>query len=501
MVNDTSNLITFHGLTDVGIVRDHNEDAFGFFGAGGGSLGDTGSTTIGADAIAVLSDGVGGHEAGELASAMTVASVGALLGQMALSADPEDVVSLRARIEEAMAGQNRNLRLLSKHQGQGTKNMAATVTAVWLAAGKLTLVHAGDSRLYRWRDGKLAQLSMDDTIAGRAIAEGKISEKEGRSDPNWHVLQRAMGIEEKKFGVTVASWEVRDGDAYLLCSDGLTDGMTNAQLEKGFARLDPSDLPTFGEKLIAAGNQASGKDNITVALLNVGLGWCAASRLPENRPLSKKAIMKNGIGKLGIALFAAVLIGFLCLAYSIWQTRVSTQSALLDVSEQQETLSKSSNNDFQQLRMDLAEMDEMLIKLDQKNAENQQRMNAELVSAQERQAKTFAAEQVNLRREVGSLSTKIEATIEATNQAVSAAREKADSVAGQLDGIWAQMDKQKSVIDELNSSLIRLSESQESAVMVPDSSDTEVSNKGASIVADEPKIPEPIAAPVKVLDE
>lgn len=278
--------LTFNARTDVGIVRDHNEDAFGCFFAGGESAGDAGESSPGGDLIAVLSDGVGGHECGELASNLTVAGVGALLGHMAVTENSAEPETLRARIETAVAGQNRHLCSVAGRMGQGSRSMAATLTAAWLTAGQLWMVHAGDSRLYRWRHGKLEQLSIDDTKAGYALAQGRTPEEVARAGAKWHVIERAMGVNEAEFAVTIKRFEVKDGDVYLLCSDGLTAGLSNSQLERGFDVSEPMDLSAFSERLIKVGNQASGRDNITVVLVQIGEGWSAvaASGVNSNAP-------------------------------------------------------------------------------------------------------------------------------------------------------------------------------------------------------------------------
>ena len=435
-------ITSFHGLTDVGIVRDHNEDAFGFFGAEGRSLGDTGATTSGGDVIAVLSDGVGGHDAGELASSATVAAVGALLGQLACLVDPSDVEAFRERVEPAMAGQNRNLRLLAKHRGQGKKQMAATLTSVWLAAGRINLVHAGDSRLYRLRDGKLEQLSIDDTIAGRKVAAGEISEKEGRSDPKWHVIQQAMGIEERKFGVTVQSWQVADGDTYLLCSDGLTDGLTNAQLEKGFARFDPADLAEFCERLINAGNQASGKDNITVALLTVGTGWCAASRRSENRTFFKQEVMKQNIGILNASLLALLAVAVLVLGLGLRQSRVATDTALTELAEQQIKQQAATDANFERMELGLSERSEVLLKRDMKSAAGLQELEASVQNAFEAQSAQMTKSRAYLVDALQALQVQAQG-----------AQKQTASVAGQMDGLWASLNEQREQFEALKESV------------------------------------------------
>jgi len=436
---------SFHGLTDVGIVRDHNEDAFGFFGAEGSSLGDTGASTSGGDVIAVLSDGVGGHDAGELASSATVAAVGALLGQLACLVDPSDVEAFRERVEPAMAGQNRNLRLLAKHRGQGKKQMAATLTSVWLAAGRINLVHAGDSRLYRLRDGKLEQLSIDDTIAGRKVAAGEVSEKEGRSDPKWHVIQKAMGIEERKFGVTVQSWQIADGDTYLLCSDGLTDGLTNAQLEKGFAHFDADDPAAFCERLINAGNQASGKDNITVALLTVGTGWCAASRRSENRTFFKQEVMKQNIGILNASLLALFAVAVVVLGLGLRQSSLATDTALTELTELAERQIKqkaATDANSERIKSGLSEHSEELLKLDIKFVEERQQLKASVQNEFEAQSAKMTKSRADL-----------VAALQALQVQTQGAQEQTASVAGQLVGLWASLNEQREQFAALKESV------------------------------------------------
>lgn len=433
---------SFHGLTDVGIVRDHNEDAFGFFGAEGSSLGDAGASTSGGDVIAVLSDGVGGHDAGELASSATVAAVGALLGQLACLVDPSDVEAFRERVEPAMAGQNRNLRLLAKHRGQGKKQMAATLTSVWLAAGRINLVHAGDSRLYRLRDGKLEQLSIDDTIAGRKVAAGEVSEKEGRSDPKWHVIQKAMGIEERKFGVTVQSWQVADGDTYLLCSDGLTDGLTNAQLEKGFAHFDADDPAAFCERLINAGNQASGKDNITVALLTVGTGWCAASRRSENRTFFKQEVMKQNIGILNASLLALFAVAVVVLGLGLRQSSLATDTALTELAERQIKQKAATDANSERIKSGLSEHSEELLKLDIKFVEERQQLKASVQNEFEAQSAKMTKSRADL-----------VAALQALQVQTQGAQEQTASVAGQLVGLWASLNEQREQFAALKESV------------------------------------------------
>jgi len=438
--------INFHGLTDVGIVRDHNEDAFGYFLPEGHAPGDHGHTEAGGDLIAIVSDGVGGHEAGELASNATVAGVGAVLSQIACELDPSDLDQLRPRLETAMAGLNANLRSVARHRGQGKKNMAATLTAAWLAAGRLIFVHAGDSRLYRWRGGKLEQLSIDDTKAGRAIARGRITEEQARADSSWHIIERAMGIEEAKFAVTVESFEVQDGDVYLLCSDGLTSGLNNKQLEKGFSRLKDGDLETFNHKLIEAGNQASGKDNITTALIAIGQGWTAASQTNANRNFFNDAVMQSKTPKFLVPFLCALAVGLGIALYGFFRVQQSQELAMAQLQAQQ-------GEQVAVYEARIAELDSVLMELE-----------AELQKERESFATKMSRQWTTFEKQMEQqIESWVDATAESLNEygeameatkrdfaaAIDEAQEKAASVSGQLDGVWAKFEDYREEITQL----------------------------------------------------
>jgi serine/threonine protein phosphatase PrpC len=322
--------VSFFGVSDVGLVRKSNEDAFGVFGAGGGHLGEAGRVAGGGDLIAVVSDGVGGHDAGEVASAAAVASLGAGLGQLAVGGVAEEAVpgALRGLLD----GLNRHLRSFSKNRGQ-EKRMAATATAAWLGRGRLAVAHVGDSRLYRWRGGQLTCLTVDDTEAARAVAEGRITPEQARTHAKKHVLERAVGMDPQKFASSAEIHAVEDGDVYMLCSDGLTDGLSDQQLERGFEGLDPGDLAAFAERLVEAGNRASGKDNITAVLLAVGPGWVKASRRAAPPPLSASSSstasgdsIMQAFSRSAWPLWAALILLFAISLFFGGQTREAVRS-------------------------------------------------------------------------------------------------------------------------------------------------------------------------------
>jgi hypothetical protein len=339
------------------------------------------------------------------------------------------------------------------------------------------LVQAGDSRLYRWREGKLEQLSVDDTIAGRAIAEGRMSEKEGRADPNWHVLQRAMGIDEKKFAVTVASWEVQDGDVYLLSSDGLTDGMTNAQLEKGFARFDPGDLPAFNTRLIEAGNQASGKDNITVALLRVEEGWCAASQQTKNRQQEKGNSMKQGYGILTGVLGLAIILLFAG-GIALWRGQQEQAKDAQAATSTQTEAAQALETRLLQLEGDLAELPEEQSKRDAAWELQLGEISKSLKTMDRRQQESLS--------KLDNLKTSLEVT-----------RQKAFSASGQSAGLSALIDQHSDRLKALRGELdaLKTVETVKEVPKIPVVSSPEALQAEAAVVAAEGEQPAEAVVP------
>lgn len=293
-------------------MRKNNEDAFGFFGKGGSFLGDQGAVEANQPLIAIVSDGVGGHDSGEVASAATIAAVGAGLGLLIpqLERDQLEQETVEA-IEEMMGGLNQHVREFSTQRGQSQK-MAATLTAACFAGGKLITVHAGDSRLYRIRGGHLSCLTVDDTEAGRAVAAGKMTAEQARQHSRKNILQNAVGVESSQFSVAVERFDVEPEDLYFLCSDGVTDGLSDQHLERAFKQLDPSDMGTFAARLIEAANAASGRDNSTVLFIHVGKNWPFVSNATviKTSKLNQKSMMKTTIPLYATALVLGLLILF-----------------------------------------------------------------------------------------------------------------------------------------------------------------------------------------------
>jgi PPM family protein phosphatase len=225
----------------------------------------------------VVADGMGGAQAGEVASRLAIESFQAGLRD---AASPE--AALASLAEEA----NARIHELS-HSHAEQAGMGTTLTAVYVGEREVSIAHVGDSRAYRLREGRLERLTDDHSLVDELMRQGRLTPEEALEHPQRSVITRALGP-EGSVEVDTRSYPARDGDVYLLCSDGLTTMVP----EEGLAEilLARPSLRDAGEALIAAANDAGGRDNITVVLL----------RLEEldtsSSPLTEKARALPGEG-------------------------------------------------------------------------------------------------------------------------------------------------------------------------------------------------------------
>jgi serine/threonine protein phosphatase PrpC len=238
-------LSSFAG-TDVGRARSGNEDSY-FCGR----------------TVFAVADGLGGHQGGEVASAVAVEPLAALDGRE--FADPAEAAeALTAAIREA------NAAILDRAAGDpGLWGMGTTVTAAALAGERhLQLAHVGDSRAYLLRDGSLEQLSTDHTVVAELVRRGRLTPAQAAIHPERSILTRAVGLDPRIPVDTPDPLELQDGDQVLLCSDGLTEAVDDDQIAQLLSAGPDGNAAC--QALIDAANAAGGPDNITVVLLRVG---------------------------------------------------------------------------------------------------------------------------------------------------------------------------------------------------------------------------------------
>ncbi|WP_245995109.1 Stp1/IreP family PP2C-type Ser/Thr phosphatase [Inmirania thermothiophila] len=247
--------IAFAGVSDAGRVRAHNEDSIGI---------DEGL------GIALLADGMGGHNAGEVASALAVEVVMRELRRRlphpegggdwagfapATRVLAEAVHKANAAIHEAAAAR-------PQCRGMGT-----TLVGLLFHDDRASIAHVGDSRVYRLRAGVLEQLTTDHTLVQELVARGFYTPEEAATALNRNVITRALGT-EPQVAVDLQEEAVRPGDLFLLCSDGLSDMMDDGEIAAELARAD-SPLEARARRLVALANAHGGRDNISVILAEV----------------------------------------------------------------------------------------------------------------------------------------------------------------------------------------------------------------------------------------
>jgi PPM family protein phosphatase len=203
----------------------------------------------------VVADGMGGAQAGEVASEMAVESFD---GGLPDGSPSDGLVSV---IEEANRRIHDRSRAESQRAGMGT-----TVTAAYVGEQEVTIAHVGDSRAYVLRDGELTRLTRDHSLVGELVARGKLTEEQAETHPQRSVITRALGP-EPEVQVDVQAYQARSGDVFMVCSDGLTSMVPEARVRE--ILQSGGSLEAAGRELIVAANDAGGRDNITVILFRL----------------------------------------------------------------------------------------------------------------------------------------------------------------------------------------------------------------------------------------
>ncbi|WP_165917222.1 PP2C family protein-serine/threonine phosphatase [Flaviaesturariibacter aridisoli] len=237
----------FYGLTDTGRQRANNEDAFVARSLPDGRL------------LLCVIDGVGGYEGGEVAAALAQEALEQAAHAGTLS-DGASFLRVCASIQEAIT--------IAKKADPRLAQMACVLSAALVdeKAGRFHYAHIGDTRLYLYRDGSLVKISSDHSFVGLLEDSGRISEAEAMAHPKRNEIDRALGFGTSlpDESVDTGSSPFLPGDGLLLCSDGLTDLVPRAAIEAILQHPDP--LEQKAAALVAAANEAGGKDNITVVL-------------------------------------------------------------------------------------------------------------------------------------------------------------------------------------------------------------------------------------------
>jgi len=246
--------LTFVGQTDTGRVREHNED------------------TIATDAdvgLLVLADGMGGYNAGEVASGIAVKTITNLVREGLLR---EDLASIDRStgltrpsivLRDAITRANKIIYQTARSQAE-CEGMGTTVVAALFYDNRISIAHVGDSRLYRQRGSQIAQVTMDHSLLQELVDRGFYSPEEAQRAANKNYVTRALGV-EPQVEVEVQEHPVDKGDIFILCSDGLSDMVEDEDIRLTISTFG-ANLDTVAKQLIQLANENGGRDNVSVVL-------------------------------------------------------------------------------------------------------------------------------------------------------------------------------------------------------------------------------------------
>ena len=281
-------------FSDVGMVRQQNEDSF-----------------LAEETLFVVADGMGGHNAGEVASALAVTTLkaGARLGI-------DDAEVFRELVQQA------NSAIYTASLDDSTQSgMGTTVTALSIVEGeepRVLVANVGDSRAYLWRSGALSRLSVDHSYVQELVNEGIITPEDARVHPRRNIVTRALGI-DRSVMVDVFTHFVRTGDRIVLCSDGLVDEVADTEIAKVLGQhTDPQET---AEALVMVANTNGGRDNTTVIVVDVldDISEPLVTPVPDiTAPMQLKSVDAELVGaagavvkkksRVGMALFWSALV-------------------------------------------------------------------------------------------------------------------------------------------------------------------------------------------------
>ncbi len=249
--------IEFAELTDTGRVREHNEDAIG-------SNADIG--------LMVLADGMGGYNAGEVASGIAVQIVTELATEAAdrealNDIDPHSGLMRQSIILRDAVYRSNKIIFQTAQSQTHCEGMGTTIVAAMFYDDKVSIAHVGDSRCYRLRGGQLDQMTLDHSLLQELVDRGFYSQEEAQRSTNRNYVTRALGV-EPTVEVEVHEYEVLPDDVYLLCSDGLPDMVEDDDIHLTISTFNAS-LDVVGQQLIDLANDHGGRDNVSVMLAQV----------------------------------------------------------------------------------------------------------------------------------------------------------------------------------------------------------------------------------------
>lgn len=242
--------LAVYGISDVGLNREHNEDSISW------------DIDLG---LIMLADGMGGHNAGEVASDMAVSAIhDALLDVLTPDMLAANVIQCEDAVRESVVYANEEIHEQA-HARIECAGMGTTVVLTLFHDNSITYAHVGDSRIYRIRNGLLKQITQDHSLVQEMVDNGYLSEEEALMSTSRNLITRALGI-APEVEVDVKTEKLEEEDLYILCSDGLSDMVNDSDILKLVTEYRPN-LEMAAEALVNQANENGGSDNISVVLV------------------------------------------------------------------------------------------------------------------------------------------------------------------------------------------------------------------------------------------
>ena len=253
---DLSQILEITSATDPGMVRSHNEDSIASDPANG---------------LVVLADGMGGYNAGEVASGMATTVITTEVAQVLTKVQPYEIddrneLAATRIVREQILKANTSIYQAAQSQPQYA-GMGTTLIVCLFYDNKVMVGHLGDSRVYMMRDGKFSQVTRDHSLLQEQIDSGLITAEQAKTAAHKHLVTKALGI-DWTVEPEIHEYEVKVGDIYLLCSDGLCDMVSDEDIGMTLSMLG-ANLKLATQQLVQMANDNGGRDNVSVILVRV----------------------------------------------------------------------------------------------------------------------------------------------------------------------------------------------------------------------------------------
>lgn len=254
---DLSQALEIASHTDPGMVRSHNEDSI---------------ASIPEKGVVVLADGMGGYNAGEVASGMATTVLTTELGQLIEQHSPHELdpgsgeKAALKMLQQQIAKANTSIYQASQSQPQYS-GMGTTLVAALFYDNKVMVAHIGDSRFYRMRGDEFSQISKDHSLLQEQIDAGMLTKEQAKHSSNKNLVTRALGIDPAVVP-EIHEYDALPGDIYLLCSDGLSDMVSDEDIGMTLQALG-ANLNLAAQQLVQMANDNGGRDNISVILIKI----------------------------------------------------------------------------------------------------------------------------------------------------------------------------------------------------------------------------------------